>query len=147
MRLQCPLSTHRFRSVVYSVIAVLNVILTFWWVEDYGIVGAAMATCLAYIVGNILIINWYYHKRIGIDIPLFWKNILKMSPVMIAMGGAAWFILDRLTVDNWLMFFIAAAVYSVIYFAFTYKFMMNRYERDMIVVPVMNLFRKLRILK
>jgi len=141
------LNKHRFRSVVYSVIAVLNVILTFWWVEDYGIVGAAMATCLAYIVGNILIINWYYYKKIGIDIPLFWKNILKMSPVMIAMGGAAWFILDRLTVDNWLMFFIAAAVYSVIYFAFTYKFMMNRYERDIIVVPVRNLFRKLRILK
>ena len=141
------LNKHKFRSIVYSCIAVLNVVLTFWWVEDYGIIGAAMATCLAYLIGNILIINWYYHKRIGIDIPLFWNNILKMSPVMLISGSAAWFILDRLSVDNWLVFFAAAVVYSAVYFALAYAFMMNQYERDIVKVPVKKLMRKLRIRK
>ena len=141
------LNKHRFRSVVYACIAVLNVLLTFWWVEDYGIIGAALATCVAYVLGNILIINWYYHKRIGIDIPLFWKNILKMSPIMILMGTAGWFALNAITVSNWLVFFGLAAVYSVLYFLLAYRFMMNQYERDTVMVPVKKVLRKLRIPK
>ena len=80
------LNKHKFRSIVYTCVAAVNVGLTFWWVEDYGIIGAAAATCAAYVVGNILIINWYYYKKIGLDIPLFWKNIIGMSPVMLVMG-------------------------------------------------------------
>lgn len=141
------LNKHQFRSMVYTCIAVLNVALTFWWVESYGIVGAAMATCIAYVLGNILIINWYYYKKIGIDIPLFWKNIVQMCPVMVVMGIAAWYTLDALTVDNWIEFFAAAAVYTAVYFVLAYRFMINQYERDTIMVPVKKVLRKLRILK
>lgn len=141
------LNKHQFRSTVYAIIAVLNVVLTFWWVEDYGIIGAALATCMAYVLGNVLIINWYYHKKIGIDIPLFWKNILKMCPVMVAMGVAFWFLLDALTVDSWGVFFGFAGLYTVIYFLLAYWFMMNQYERDTVIVPVKKVLRKLHLIK
>lgn len=138
------LNRHQFRSTVYACIAVLNVVLTFWWVEHYGIIGAAMATCLAYVLGNILIINWYYHRKIGIDIPLFWKNILEMSPVMFVMGVVGWFVLDRLTVNGWLTFFAAAAVYSVVYFTLAYVFMLNQSERELIRGPLQKILKKLK---
>lgn len=126
------MNKHQFRSVVYLCIALLNVGLTFWWVEKYGIIGAAMATCVAYVLGNILIINWYYYKKIGINIPLFWKNILHMCPVMFVMGAAGWFVLDHLRIDNWFVFFALAAVYTVIYWVLAYLFMMNNYEKAFI---------------
>lgn len=138
---------HKFRSVVYACIALLNVILTFIWVGKYGIIGAAMATCLAYVIGNILIINWYYYKKIGIDIPLFWKNILHMSPLMFAMGTAWWFLLDMLTVDSWLSFFSLAIVYTGMYFPLAYLFMMNDYEKDLIRGPLMKVLRKMHVIK
>ena len=141
------LNKHQFRSVVYACIALLNAVLTFWWVEAYGILGAALATCLAYVIGNILLINWYYHRKIGIDIPLFWKNILKMCPVMLFMGTAAWFALDALTIAGWLSFFGCAAVYTVVYFLLAYRFMMNQYERDILMVPVRKVLTKFRNLK
>ena len=141
------LNKHQFRSIVYACIAVLNVSLTIWWVEVYGVVGAALATCIAYVIGNILIINWYYYKIIGIDIPQFWKNIGKMCPVMLMMGTAAWVVLDRLAVDTWFKFFGCAAVYTVIYFLLAYRFMMNQYERDTVMIPVKKVLYKLRILK
>lgn len=137
------LNKHKFRSIVYACVALLNVGLTFWWVEDFGIVGAAMATCLAYVVGNILIINWYYHKRIGIDIPLFWKNILKMCPMMVVMGAVGWFALDALNINNWLMFFSLAIAYSVVYFALAYRFMMNEYEKTLLTAPLRKVWEKL----
>lgn len=141
------LNKHKFRSIVYACIAVLNVGLTFWWVESFGIIGAALATCLAYVLGNILIINWYYYKRIGLNIPLFWKNILKMCPVMVVMGTSWWFILNAIAVNSWLVFFSLAIVYTAIYFLLSYRFMMNQYERDTIMVPVKKVLRKLHLAK
>lgn len=141
------LNRHQFRSTVYACIAVVNVALTFWWVERWGILGAALATCIAYVVGNIGIINWYYHKKIGIDIPLFWKNIAKMCPVMFLMGTVAWFAVDALGADSWPGFFAAAAVYTLVYFALAYRFMMNDYERDVVAVPVKKILRKMKLMK
>lgn len=138
---------HKFRSAVYSCIAFINAVLTFWWVNDYGIVGAAAATCLAYVIGNILIINWYYYKKIGINIPLFWTNILKMSPVMIVMGAAGWFVLDAINVNNWLVFFLLAAGYTILYCLLAYLFMMNEYEKSFVKVPIQNVLRKCGLLK
>ena len=130
------LNKHQFRSIVYLCIAVLNIVLTFWWVERFGIIGAAMATCVAYVIGNIIIINWYYYACIGLDIPQFWKNILRMSPVMILMGTVWYFILDRIQSWNWLIFFALAIVYTGLYFVLAYFFMMNPYERSIVKGPV-----------
>lgn len=141
------LNKHKFRSIVYACIAVLNVGLTFWWVDDYGIIGAAMATCIAYVLGNILIINWYYYKYIGLDIPLFWRNILKMSPVMLIMGTTWWLILDQIQINSWLVFFALATVYTIMYLPLAYRFMMNQYERDMVMVPVQKILRKLHLMR
>jgi O-antigen/teichoic acid export membrane protein len=138
---------HKFRSVVYACIAVLNVVLTFLWVERFGIVGAAAATCVAYVVGNIVIINWYYYAKIGLNIPLFWKNIAGMSPVMFLMGAAGWLVLDRLAVDSWLVFFALAAAYSVIYVILAWWLMMNSYERGLIAGPVRKVLQKFRKVK
>ena len=114
---------HKFRSIVYACIAVVNVVLTFWWVEGYGIIGAAAATCIAYVIGNICIINWYYYKKIGIDIPKFWSNILRMSPVMFLMGTGWWFLLEWIRIDNWLTFFVLAIGYTIMYCLLAYFFM------------------------
>ena len=72
---------------------------------------------------------------------------MKMCPVMVMMGVAAWFVLDILSVDSWIGFFACAAVYTVVYFLLAYRFMMNQYERDTVMVPVKKMLRKLRILK
>lgn len=128
-------------------IGLTHVVLTFWWVEDFGIVGAAMATCVAYVVGNIFIINWYYYKKIGLDIPVFWKNILKMSPVMIIMGTVWWFLLEQIQVNNWLIFFALAVAYTLMYLPLAYKFMMNQYERNLVIVPVKKVLRKIHLMK
>lgn len=141
------LNRHKFRSIVYTCVAIANVGLTFWWVKDFGIIGAAMATCIAYVIGNILIMNWYYYKKIGLNIPLFWKNILKMSPVMLIMGAAWWIILNYIQINNWLVFFALAAAYTVMYLPLAYRFMMNQYERDIVMAPMKKILQKLRLTK
>lgn len=137
------LNKHSFRSVVYACVALLNVVFTFVLVETYGIIGAALATCIAYVVGNIIIINWYYHKKIGLNIPLFWKNILHMCPVMVIMGFGWWLLLDSISVTSWFRFFSLAIIYSVMYFVLAYKFMMNKYEKTLFFAPILKIRNKL----
>lgn len=139
------MNKHQFRSVVYACIAAVNVVLTFLLVERYGIVGAACATCFAYLLGNVFIMNWYYYRKIGINIPLFWKNILKMSPVMFAMGTGWWFILEAISVDSLIRFLGLAVLYSGMYFFLAYRFMMNDYERGLIVGVLRKILRKAHI--
>lgn len=138
------MNKHQFRSIVYFFIAVLNVVLTFLWVEKYGIIGAAAATAIAYVLGNILIMNWYYHKMIGIDIPLFWKNILKMSPTAVVMCVIWWVFLDHITVGTWSVFFLWAVVYSVMFVGLAYPFMMNDYEKDLLRKPLRNILKRIK---
>lgn len=136
------MNKHRFRAVVYALIAIINVVLTFCWVESYGILGASVATCIAYCAGHILIMNIYYHKNIGINIPLFWKTILKMSPVMFVMGVVWWHILNSIAIDTWQKFFALAVVYTAIYAVLAYFFMMNEYERNLIVGAIKKIVAK-----
>lgn len=134
---------HSFRSIVYAIIAVFNVILTVILVNDYGIVGASFATFIGYVIGQIFIMNWYYHKKIGINIPLFWLNILKMSPVMIVMMLAGLFVNNNIfIIDSWAKFLISAIIYTIIYAVCAYFVMMNDYEKDIFRGPVKKIFSK-----
>ncbi len=136
------MNKHKFRSIVYFFIAIINVILTFLWVNRFGIIGAAFATCIAYLIGHVLIMNWYYHKKIGIDIPLFWKNILKMS-IYPAFCCLLFVFANKLIVfNNWLIFLIFAVIYSVVYFVGSYLFCMNEYERNLFLSPIKKILRR-----
>lgn len=122
---------HHFRSTVYLCIALTNIVLTFAWVETYGIVGAAAATGLSYVVGNILIMNWYYYRHIGLDIPLFWRNILKMTPQVLLFTVVGLYMIPKLEIHSWSAFLSAAAVFTALYYICSYVFMMNAYEREL----------------
>ena len=134
---------HRFRSVMYAVIAVVNAISTVFAVQYFGIIGAAACSCAAYILGNGLIMNWYYYKKTGIDIPLFWRNIIKMSPVVVGMTLLGLFATQYYSIDSWGRFFLGAIVYTLLFMPLAYFLMMNQYERNMVRDPVIKLKNKL----
>ena len=134
---------HMFRAISYFFMALVNITLTFIWVNKFGIIGAAFATCIACILEDGVIMNWYYHKKLKINIPLFWKNILQMSPIMLIMGTGAWVILDCMSINSWLEFFTYAIIYSTIYFTLAYTFMMNSYEKNIMISPILNLKQKI----
>lgn len=56
---------HQFRAIVYFVIAVANVISTYLIVPYMGIIGAALCSCISYLLGQGLVMNIYYYKVTG----------------------------------------------------------------------------------
>ena len=123
---------HRFRSIVYFIIAILNVVSTYLLVPYMGGIGAALCSCISYLLGQGLIMNIYYHRVIGLDIPLFWKNIIKMTIFPLCLMVATLSIQRFFQFSSWVLFFAGVVVYTVIYLGLMYCFSMNDYEKSIV---------------
>lgn len=133
---------HQFRSIIYLIIAIGNVISTYLIVPYMGAIGAALCSCVSYLLGQGLIMNIYYWKVTGLDIPRFWGNILRMAIIPGAMMVLGLFVLEHVLLDNWLSFFLGVAVYTGIYALLMYRFIMNDYEKDIIRRPVQKILSR-----
>lgn len=134
---------HQFRSIVYLVIAILNVVSTYLVVPYYGIIGAAACSCISYLLGQGIIMNTYYYTITGLDIPMFWKNILKMAIIPALMCIAGLLILKQLEIDNWFVFLVGVILYSAIYMILMYTMAFNDYEKNIFGCPVKMALQKL----
>jgi len=132
---------HQFRSIVYLIIAILNVVSTYLVVPTMGYIGAALCSCIAYLLGQGLIMNGYYHKVIGIDIPLFWKNILKLSIVPACMLVIGLIVFKFVTISNWGTFLLSVVIFSGIYAVLMYGLSFNDYEKDIFRKPILKAVR------
>lgn len=133
---------HRFRSIVYLLIALLNIVGTLLLVNRFGVIGAAVPTGLAYILGQGLIMNWYYWKKVHLDIPRFWKSLLPNLAI------AAIMCILTLLLSNWIDFytpyvmFVGIIVYSATYCVCLWLFVMTSDERKEITRVRMKFKRK-----
>jgi O-antigen/teichoic acid export membrane protein len=134
----------KFKTVVYFVIAVANVFLSIVFAQWWGAVGCALATAIAFTAGNIIIMNIYYWKKINIDIPLFWKNILFMSiPLIVSlMFGAT--INKLIFADHWIDFILKTTIFTIVYLVVMWATGMNKYEKDLFIVPFRNIIQRFR---
>lgn len=135
---------HRFRSLVYLGIAIVNVIGTILCVNQFGIIGAAVVSGVAYIIGPGLILNWYYWKKIGLEISRFWKEIVKLFVIPTIMAAVTIFILNFVTLDKWITLLIGIIIYTLVFAIVNWFIVMNDYEKDIFRGPVLKIVRKFR---
>lgn len=135
---------HKFRSVVYLIIAIVNVVSTYLVVPYLGGIGAALCSGVSYILGQGIVMNLYYYKVTGIDIPLFWKNILHMSrvpAVMLIAGLAAG---RYVVLSGWMAFFALVILFTACYMILMYKLEMNEYEKNVFKAPVKKIVARIK---
>lgn len=121
---------HQFRSIIYLIIALINVVGTYILVHSLGIVGAALVTGLSTIAGQGIAMNWYYWKRIKLEIPRFWINIIQIIWIPVLMCIATILVSHFIDFSNIFIFFTGVAVYTVIYFILCWIFAMNSSEKE-----------------
>jgi len=140
IEIQRAQNKHKFRSIVYLIMAVLNFIFSLFMCKKYGAIGCAVGTAFSLIVANGFIMNFYYHKRCNVNVSIFWKNILLMLIGLIipsAVGVAMVYFIDLYVV--WKLG-LSIVAYTLIYCASMYFISMNKDEK----VILQNVFRKLK---
>lgn len=122
---------HRFRAIVYFFIALGNIILTAILVKYIGIVGAPIGTGISMFIGNNIIINWYYSKKVHLQIFRFFKETYgRILPIQLIVCALCFFANQMVTTEySWIWFILKAAFITVVYAAAIYLFGMNKEEK------------------
>ena len=144
IEIQRALNKHKFRSFVYAVMAVLNLLMSIQLCQIYGAIGSAVGTALSLILANGIIMNFYYQKECGIDIILFWKNILSVSCGFIIPVVFAMLFRMAMPMDEIVSVIVGIAALACVYFLSMWKFGINESEKAVIAVPVHWANRKFR---
>ncbi|MBR5289043.1 MAG: oligosaccharide flippase family protein [Clostridia bacterium] len=142
IEIQRAKNMHQFRSKVYFFMAIGNVVISIPLGKAFGGVGCALGTAISMIVGNGLVMNWYYHRRIGIDIIGFWKSILSMLPSMAVPALLGLAVVSRIEFAGYAGVLLFALPYTAVFCACLYALGMNQSERDMVMGMVRRLNRK-----
>lgn len=123
------MNRYEFRAKIYLCTGILNLVLAIPLAKLYGGIGCAFATGLSMFLGNGLVMNWFYNKYIGLDIPGFWKQIGRITASVVACLLIGY-------VGNWALpgtgkvAFVGKIVgYTILYAAVIYKTAMNEEEK------------------
>lgn len=121
-----------FRSGVLIAIAVLNIIVSIPVAKVYGAIGVAYITAITLILGNIIIMNIYYHKKIGLNMLKFWNNIIKITvPIIITLLIGLF--INYIIPNNTIPYFVVKVVsYTIIHSTLLYFIVFNQYEKNLI---------------
>lgn len=129
IEIQRAKNMHKFRSWVYLFIAIGNIFLSIPLTKKYGGIGAALGTAISLFIGNGLIMNWYYHSRIGLDMRYFWSNIIKFIPAILPPVIIGILIMNIVNLYKFTYFLVSSIVYVLTYFISMWIFGMNQYEK------------------
>lgn len=123
---------HRFRSVLYLLIALGNILLSIPLCIKFGETGCALGTCISLTLGNILIMNIYYHKRVGINIIYFWKEILKFIPSLI-LPIISIMLIQHFVWTDLFSIIISGAIFTLVYGFSVFMLGLNKSEKNYIM--------------
>ena len=136
---------YKFRSMVLFFIAIANIAISIPLAKNYQGIGSAIGTSLALIIGNVIIMNIYYYKKVGIDVIKFWKQIIKMTipfiiPILITIV-----LMQFIELHGYTHIIVYGGFYVFIYFLICYFAAMNQYEKTIIntILNKMHIRRRL----
>ena len=134
-------SKFAFKAVVYIMLIVLGTGVGTFLIADYGVVGLTIGATGGWILSQ-LIMNVYYQRAIGLNIPRFLLELCRGLVPSFAFILAAGFLIDRLPGEGWLNLGGKIALYSVVYILVMLKFGVNKSEADMFRSSVPKLSRR-----
>ena len=123
---------HKFRSVLLFFIAIVNIFISIPLAKLYGGIGSAIGTSISLIIGNIIILNIYYQKRVGINVIKFWKEIIKMTIPFIIPIVLILFIMKFIILHGFVHLIVFGSIYTLLYCIVCYLLVMNDYEKNIV---------------
>lgn len=133
---------HKFSTIVFFIIAILNVTISIPLARLYQSMGAAIGTAIALLIGNGLIMNWYFYKKIRLNIMYFWLEILKILPGIII--PLIYGILIQRYFENTSVFvYLVSGIGYVLVYSISLWFLgLNKFEKDLIIKPLQKVLLK-----
>lgn len=142
IEIQRAKNLHRARSVALLLMAVASVAFTWVASPALGCWAPAVAYVASIALGNGLFMNWYYQRRVGLDMAYFWRKALPVVASAAAVTALCLAGTLFLAVDGWPSFFAWGLVYSALFLAAAWLFVLDGDERAAVVFKLPFLKRR-----
>ncbi|GAB6137384.1 lipopolysaccharide biosynthesis protein [Halanaerobaculum tunisiense] len=122
---------HKTRSIVYLINAIVNIFISIYLIDLIGVIGAAFGTAIAMILGNVLFMNYYYKKELGLKIYSFFKEtcfktLLLIIPTIIILWISNIFI-SNISIVN---FIIKGTLANIPFVILIYKYVIDEKDKE-----------------
>lgn len=128
------------RSILLFAVAVLHVVLSVSLLKPFPLYGPALGTCISFVLGNNIISNIYYHKKVGINMFRYFKNLFKgiLPTILISLLAGAF--IEQIPVTGWIGFIVKGCCFVAVYAIFILLLGLDKYEKSIVT----SMLKKLR---
>ena len=131
------MNLNRYRMTIYTICAIISFFVSFPAAMVLGGMGCALVNAFSIFISTGFFMNRYYKNKIGIDTVRFWREMGRIWLVVIGfviLAGGHKYLTG--SIDGWLMFFVYAGSYMLLYSLCVYKGCMNDYEKGLLLGAV-----------
>ena len=104
-----------YRSVILTFTTVANIVLTFWWVKVFGVIGAAIATAVCTFCGQVVLMNIYYYKKIKIPVIYLFVRSYRGILLYQIFASLCAYVIGISISNKYLSFFVAIVSYLALF--------------------------------
>lgn len=133
------MNKQKFQAYVYLIISITTILLSILLVKNLEGIGCAIAVSVAIIAGEVVMMNWFYWKKIGINIPRFWFEIGKLTIPMVVTTIVFSIIFNLESQLSIIQLFTYFCSFSFIYFPIMFFCGVNAYEKQLILTMFQNI--------
>ncbi|MBE7018941.1 MAG: hypothetical protein E7413_03575 [Ruminococcaceae bacterium] len=129
--------------IVYTIMAGINLILSFAFGHFWGAIGCSLSICIAYFVRTLLM-NVVFYKQLNINVFQFFKECHgKMAIGLLLTLGIGFLIGNYVTVGSgWISFLIQVVCLAVSYGVIMWLFGWNKYEKNLFSSAIGSVIKK-----
>lgn len=133
----------RFRSLMLVAVGAISLGAQVLLAREYGAIGCAVAVGVANLVGQGLILNYYYHKYQRLEIDRFWKEIAKMMVVPVMLTCIGVWVYGIAPAESFKSLMIWIIGYCVVFLPLMFRFGLYKDERNLVLIPMKKLWGKI----
>ncbi len=120
------------RSIILLAVAILHVVLSVVLLKFFPLYGPALGTCISFVLGNTILSNIYYHKKVGVNMFRYFRNLFKgiLPTILISLLGGVF--INYIPVEGWLGFIVKGCCFVAVYGIFILLLGLDKYEKSMV---------------
>lgn len=136
----------RFKAILYLSFMILGTVLGAVLAYKYAAIGMMAGSVIAWIiVQNVM--NFYYHKTIGLNIIRFFKELFNKTILVIIIAISIGFLINYIPGIGWVNFVIKAIVYTITFSLLAYNFGLIDFEKELFKKTLNPIFKLLKLTK
>lgn len=133
IEIQRAMNKHVFRSITYTIFAIINIVITIIGSIKLGLIGAVLGYVISILCANGLLMNWYYEKKMGLNMFCYWKGVLNTCVPFVVVTAFLGLVQIKFPIVSLSEFIGFGSIYVILYMLIFWRWVANSYEKGLLL--------------